>query len=69
MAKHIFQYCLLGILCIALVLASGPTPGLSECDFPTLCDTIAICDANCRKIGFHKGMCTQIGLVTTCCCM
>ncbi|KEH33806.1 hypothetical protein MtrunA17_Chr3g0097991 [Medicago truncatula] len=68
MAKHISQYCLLGILCIVLILASGPTPG-DSCNQPTLCDSYADCDVECRHIGFHRGVCTDIQGTISCCCM
>ncbi|AES70217.1 hypothetical protein MtrunA17_Chr3g0098091 [Medicago truncatula] len=69
MAKHISHYCLLAILCIALVLTSGPTPGLSNCEFPSLCDSYDNCDFKCRDIGFHRGVCTDIEGTESCCCM
>ncbi|AES70204.1 hypothetical protein MtrunA17_Chr3g0097961 [Medicago truncatula] len=68
MAKHISQHCFLGILCIALVLASGPTPGYS-CYYPTFCPSFGYCDLRCRAAGFIRGVCTDIEGSISCCCM
>jgi len=54
---------------VNFIFVAGPTPGLSSCYVPTLCDTFANCDAMCRKAGFPRGMCTEIELILTCCCM
>ncbi|AES70211.1 hypothetical protein MtrunA17_Chr3g0098021 [Medicago truncatula] len=64
MAKHISQYFLLGILCIVLVLALGPTPVLSQCIWPGMCLGPAICDARCKFLLRPGGRC--LGFV--CCC-
>ncbi|AES70213.2 transmembrane protein, putative [Medicago truncatula] len=56
MAKHISQYCLLGIFCIALVLASGPTPGSSLCNNKHfLCDNPDNCLATCHFYFCKRG--------------
>ncbi|KEH33805.1 LCR [Medicago truncatula] len=67
MSKPISQYCLLGILYIALVLASGPTPGLSDCYYPTICDSQAICDTRCRGMQYQRGLCIEFPPLTCCC--
>ncbi|RHN67014.1 hypothetical protein MtrunA17_Chr3g0098071 [Medicago truncatula] len=65
MAKHISQYCLLGIFCIALVLASGPTPGSSLCNNKHfLCDNPDNCLATCHVLLFRIGECFD----NLCCC-
>ncbi|KEH33804.1 LCR-like protein [Medicago truncatula] len=65
MAKHISQYCLLGILCIALVLTSG-----ASCDDPVICESYAGCDLWCRAtFGYNRGVCTDIPGTLSCCCM
>ncbi|AES70223.1 hypothetical protein MtrunA17_Chr3g0098101 [Medicago truncatula] len=69
MAKHISQYCLLAILCIALVLTLGPTPSLSNCIYPMLCDSFVICDARCRGFGFLRGVCSDFPGTMSCCCV
>ncbi|RHN67013.1 hypothetical protein MtrunA17_Chr3g0098051 [Medicago truncatula] len=68
MAKHISQYCLLGILCIVLVLAlAGPTPRSSLClnNNPSLCDNPSNCFATCHVLLFRKGECVN----HICCCL
>ncbi|KEH22847.1 LCR [Medicago truncatula] len=74
MAKYISQYFLLGLLCIALVLASGPTPSLSndphidQTDRPCIaayhCSENGNCDKLCREIGYKGGDCNP----GYCCC-
>ncbi|AES70215.1 hypothetical protein MtrunA17_Chr3g0098081 [Medicago truncatula] len=66
MAKYIFQYFLFGVLCIALVLASGPTPVLSFCfnNNPWYCDNPDFCKSMCHGLLFTKGVCDG----HICCC-
>ncbi|AES71225.1 transmembrane protein, putative [Medicago truncatula] len=73
MAKHISEYCLLAILCIALnmrfenvnfIFVAGPTPGLSFCYRPSVCDSQPNCDARCRAYTYNRGIC----ILLVCCC-
>ncbi|AES70209.1 hypothetical protein MtrunA17_Chr3g0098011 [Medicago truncatula] len=72
MAGHISQYFLLGILCIALVLASGSKiPSLSECVVPTPCVNPNSCNAECSTSGYQRGVCLYFPPQHSwlCCCV
>ncbi|KEH22849.1 hypothetical protein MtrunA17_Chr7g0238001 [Medicago truncatula] len=61
MAKHIFQYFLLGVLCIVFLLSSGSTQDVNYCSKP--CPNTWECDAKCRSQG-QGGSC----MGNFCCC-
>ncbi|KAE9621232.1 hypothetical protein Lalb_Chr01g0011571 [Lupinus albus] len=67
MAFGIYQQFFIGILCIALVLASGPAviSANPSTDCIGVCIGIKDCDSNCIKMGYKKGVICNLH---SCCC-
>jgi len=53
---------------VNFIFVAGPTPGLSECLDPMICVSFDNCDARCREMGLHRGVCADMPGTMSCCC-